>query len=430
MPYVAFDVRIGARNFAAANLGPFEPRAVPTQLDVVLKRASQFTGTVRGSDGAPIAGARVQLLGMLPGKRARIALDSVASGEPFALICDRPARRAETATDATGRFALDAPLAGNYMARIDATGLAGALVGPFELDDASAIERDIVLTLGGALGGRAQRRDGGDVAGAIVGISCGDGWLATARVGADGAFRFEHLAPYAWQVRPVPRENASDGFEPLAAGRRALTSSAPTWDAQVSDGSVAHCDVFVDDDACVLHGRLLFDGEAPGAWRAELASVAEPKRAPVECALDPDGRFEARAPKPGDYTLRLSRITQRGPALDLTVPIQLAGGVNDWSRDLATATLRIDSDAASGKARTFSVVASAAIGDIVVRGSAALDEHGSVEIARWPAARMTLWLDGFGDLVPASAERITFELRPGEVREVVLKKPSEREGWR
>jgi hypothetical protein len=76
------------------------------------------------------------------------------------------------------------------------------------LDPLAERELRVELTLGGAIEGRVLLPDGADGAGIVVGINHGDGHGRTLRAGLDGRFRFEHLAPGAWQV--LRRENELD----------------------------------------------------------------------------------------------------------------------------------------------------------------------------------------------------------------------------
>jgi hypothetical protein len=418
-PYVDFALRVTAEGFAAADLGQFRRLQVPPQLEVVLHRASQFHGVVLGAAGVPLEGARVELLEALPRKRAQVAIGSVASGEPFTVSCSKQSANSVVSTDASGRFALDAPAAGAYFARVSAADLAPQTIGPLQLEDSTSIDRTFTLSSGGALEGRVVRRDGGDVTGTVVGASCGDGYVATARAGPDGEFRFEHLAERNWQVRCVARETAEE-WGALDFEHVAPTTSPPSWDALVREGKVAQCEVVIDDSGLLFRGALEINGSLQGAWVAELASVANPRRAPVSCVLDPDGRFEMRVLDAGDYRLRISRITRTEPGIEIaaTVPV---GQIGRWECLLGgTGTLKVHSDAQPNEGTRFVARASTRIGEsISFTGEAPLDERGFATFANWPSGTTTVRLDNDSGL--PNAPEIEVVLGIGETRTVELK---------
>jgi RNA polymerase sigma-70 factor (ECF subfamily) len=227
-PAYAFQLEIAAPDFQTVWLGPYEPGAAPTSLEVVLQPLPRLRGVVRSSAG-PVAGALVQPLSSL--KEGTIELNTF-----FVRMMRSSLRHSITVAD--GSFVLEG--AGDVWLRVTAEGFAPALAGPFKIG-ASDAPVEIELGRGGAIEGRVIRADGSPGEGAIVGLNCGDGFGFTLRAGPGGLYRAERLTPGAWQVLPRGEE-----LRPESSTLRQLPSGAPIeWSCQVREGEVTRFDVLL-----------------------------------------------------------------------------------------------------------------------------------------------------------------------------------------
>lgn len=225
-PAYAFQLEVAAPDFQTVWLGPYEPGAAPSSLDVVLQPLPRLRGVVRSSNG-PVGGASIQPLSAL--EEGTIELNT------FFVRMMRSSIR-ESTTDAGGSFVLEG--SGDVWLRVTADGLAPALAGPFKIG-ASDAPVEIELGRGGAIEGRVLRADGSAGEGAVVGLSCGDGFGFTLRAGPGGLYRAERLTPGAWQVLPRGEE-----LRPENSTLRQLDRGAPIeWSCQVREGEVTRFDV-------------------------------------------------------------------------------------------------------------------------------------------------------------------------------------------
>jgi hypothetical protein len=99
---------------------------------------------------------------------------------------------------------------------------------------------EIALQVGGAIEGRALAQDGTPVEGAIVGITCGDGYPRTMRSGLGGVFRFEGLSVGRWLVleRPVElTDSTSTSFQ--------RKPQHIEWSCDVNAGKTTHFDLIL-----------------------------------------------------------------------------------------------------------------------------------------------------------------------------------------
>ena len=115
---------------------------------------------------------------------------------------------ATTVTGAEGAFVATLRTAGEFVVRVEHAGFAPAEIGPFAIDPERGLDGiEAVLDQGGSIAGEV-RSAAGPVAGAIVGVSRGDGHAVTQRSGVDGAFRFDRLMPGPWTVQLVEEDIA------------------------------------------------------------------------------------------------------------------------------------------------------------------------------------------------------------------------------
>jgi RNA polymerase sigma-70 factor (ECF subfamily) len=225
-PAYAFQLEVAAPDFQTVWLGPYEPGAAPSSLEVVLQPLPRLRGVVRSPSGA-VAGALIQPLSSL--KEGTIELNTF-----FVRMMRSSLRQSTTAAD--GSFMLEGN--GDVWLRVTADGFAPALAGPFKIG-ASSAPVEIELGRGGAIEGRVVRADGSPGEGAIVGLNCGDGFGFTLRAGPGGLYRADGLTPGPWQVLP-----RSEELRPESSTLRQLDSGAPIeWSCQVREGEVTRFDV-------------------------------------------------------------------------------------------------------------------------------------------------------------------------------------------
>lgn len=227
-PAYTFRLQVDAPDFQSVWLGPYEPGAAPSSLEVVLEPLPRLRGVVRSSAG-PVGGASIEPLSAL--EEGTIELNT------FFVRMMRSSLRDSTAA-ADGSFVLEGN--GDVWLRVTAEGFAPALAGPFKIG-ASDAPVEIELGRGGAIEGRVIRADGSPGEGAIVGLNCGDGFGFTLRAGPGGLYRAERLTPGAWQVLPRGEE-----LRPESSTLRQLPSGAPIeWSCQVREGEVTRFDVLL-----------------------------------------------------------------------------------------------------------------------------------------------------------------------------------------
>ncbi|MFG0316749.1 MAG: sigma-70 family RNA polymerase sigma factor, partial [Planctomycetota bacterium JB042] len=198
LPDSPFTLVVEAPFHERTEVGPLDPARVlaDVRVEVALRTLPPLTGVVT-LDGDPVEGASVRVHRMA-------TVRTQADGFPVRVS---PPREAQGATDADGSFVLTLREAGAYVVRVEADGAAPAEIGPFEYEPTIGVAPlDVRLGEGGVLAGRVLPPPGRSAAGTIVGISRGDGYARTARVGADGRFRFERLIPGRYHVVRHDRE--------------------------------------------------------------------------------------------------------------------------------------------------------------------------------------------------------------------------------
>jgi hypothetical protein len=303
---------------AFARLGPFEPERPPEALDVLLEPVPGISGVVRSADG-PIAGADVHAHAELEGG-AEAAL-MPAGFLTFVL----PNTWTMTTTDAEGRFFLAPRKDGRYRLHASAPGRGRAASRWISFGAASVDGVELVLPEPGAITGRLLVAPEADPRGAWIGATGGDGHVELVQTDAEGAFGFAALAPGAYQVQRIERNQERNlvgnynawplhGEPPPERGVHVRSCATTTFDIDVRD-----------EIPCRLAGRLTLGG-APARGNAWMADQTLP--------IDAAGRFTARAPKAGLHWIWLGL----GDA-EATLKLELAPGENTWERDVPTGTV-------------------------------------------------------------------------------------------
>jgi RNA polymerase sigma factor (sigma-70 family) len=374
VPHVAFRIRVRARGFQTAELGPLAPGAVPQGsegLEIRLAPAPRVSGRVLAPEAAsgtgkgtrkPCAGARVQLLPLLPDSDWQLVEDSRVARSPWASRVQGRAQLDESITDSEGRFALDLPAEGEFLLRAEHAGFAPSSLGPLRGSrEMSLADQELELDAGGALEGRVLVHAGESAAGRLVGATNGDGFLRSARTLADGSYRIEQLAPGSWQVGALEQEASAATWSRLEGGNGGegeqgpgappRISREPEWSAKVFAGRSTHFDLdLTQPTLAVLAGTLLLDGASPGPWAVALRSLegAAPGR-PLYGELDPEGKFQLGPCPAGRYELLLWSHGYK-PAVSSTVRdvVELHTGENRWGFARESAQIRVELGTARG----------------------------------------------------------------------------------
>jgi protocatechuate 3,4-dioxygenase beta subunit len=262
-PIEPFYVELQAAGYRSLELGPFRAEALPAEALFKLQPALGIHGSV-SAEGKPLAGARVELWEALePGRGG-----SVDNLPARMLPIDDPPH-AESAQD--GSFLLPVDRPGRYHVRAAAQGLAPAVSDVLDYDPAAGL-RDVALALsrGGGIEGRDFAADGSPRAAQWIAAS--DGWppASGSKTDAQGAFRFEHLAPGRYRLfeldRPIPAQ-------PNSWGTGMPQGDLDTrFDCEVREGELTHFDLRAPQPAELV---LSFPPEfaALGEWnvRAHVA---------------------------------------------------------------------------------------------------------------------------------------------------------------
>jgi len=337
LPAGDFLVRVDAPGYELAQVGPFAPLALGGE-DAAVEVALAPVPGIRGrvfAGGGPVAGARVRLHELVdPG---------VVYEKNGFLSAWKDETTDEVESDEEGRFVLTVRKAGEYAARAEKDGLAPAVgdaiaVGP----GLAAADVELHLTEGGAIEGRVVTARGADPAGTIVGLSRGDGYDRTLRVGPDGTFRFERLTPGPWRLLALAEEILPGRTSITTSNGRGDQAADLDWTCTVYAGETCSFDLVLGDaEACVLRGRLAIDGAPPGRWQAWLVPEGTffAQDPPHRTALDADGRFRLAVAEPGGYQLVLTSSLDGLAEQFLLDVVHLANGEQSWEFGLATGTL-------------------------------------------------------------------------------------------
>jgi len=348
LPTAPFALRAQALGCADARTGPFTPLDVPARLVLELEPLPGVRGRVLRADGSPATDARVGLHALF-GPRVEVEQNGFR-------LRHEAWTTTGTDTDAEGRFVLYPPPLGDgqYSAResvlrVTAPGHAPTELAPAVYDPKIGLELELRLLRGGVIEGTARHAPTLDPSGFLLLFHRGDGDLRTVRLGPEGTYRLEHLAPGGWWVEVLQAE---------MLGARSSSSStlhdepAPPFephDLVVVEGQTTRHDVDLDAHApSALRGELRLVGRTLDGWSAALFDehVGRHELA-SSVALDGAGRFRLETASPGTYTLVLSAPEATGGRLELRETLTLAPGEHDWSLELAPG--RVEGSGAIGR---------------------------------------------------------------------------------
>jgi RNA polymerase sigma-70 factor (ECF subfamily) len=318
IPGQEFRIEIEADGYHARTLGPFAPNAIPDGLTTELDAVPTLRGRVMMGD-EPVVGAEVAVHELVP-KGRRIVHNGFG-------VLRKPTPSTSATTDSDGRYEITLRSSGRFVARVTKDGLAPADSGRFDFD--TALGRagiDVSVQMGGAIEGVV----GGDSpAGTIVGISRGDGFPASQRVGPDGRYRFEGLTPGPWEVRRIDQDiiegNSSTTFDD--------GTFTPRWSCRVAAGETTRYDLGAANDVrAALEVRVVVDGDPAVGWAVALIDDAgSMQRTGGVAQIGERGSVTVKTDEAGAY-----RVLVRSPESDLTLmrEVELQTGSNAVEIDL------------------------------------------------------------------------------------------------
>lgn len=328
----SFVLEVRAPGFDLGRAGPFD--FVPSEpVEFVLEALPGVRGRVTHR-AAGVAGAAVEAYRRGEGHHEK---------NGFAVRFD-PQLHESVVTGANGAFELTLRERGDYTLLVLANGFATA---ELELDDFEpAVGRtpcDFELLRGGAIEGWVGAEPGGDAAGAIVGFSRGDGRAFTQRVGVDGRFYAEQLAPGRWEVRAFPEEISLHGSSTRSWPRGALT---PPWNCEVADGATTRFDLVPgrSGPSTFITARVRVNGAPAAGWMLSLhlGSLARQRGDRASATVDQEGRARISTNESGAALLVFTAIGGELDGLRYVRKLELAPGPIDLALELRTASLQID----------------------------------------------------------------------------------------
>jgi hypothetical protein len=283
---------------------------------------------------------------------------------------------ASTASDADGAFCLDLQGDGAFMVRADAEGSAAAVLGPLPLLAAAGrAGLEISVSGGGSLAGRVALPAGVAPEKTFVAVSRGDCFPKTTRLGADGTYRFEHLAAGVWhlevrdeEIPPLPRRWYREDADEASSAR---------WRCTITDGSTTTHDLTVASlSSCEVAGELRLDVAQATLWSASLCAPSGPWHTVDQAIVDPQGRFRLKARHGGAHEIVFSAKLGESH-VELRDALFLKRGQSSWTRAVATGRLAGRLISSSEPTSGVLVDCRASAGDFVYHATALTEPDGS-----------------------------------------------------
>jgi hypothetical protein len=330
LPSEPFVIDVRARGHGNAVLGPWVPAEAPATAECALDSLPGIRGRVF-AEGVPVSAAKLSLY-ELAGDRAKIEIngfltrlhptpeDTTTSDDEgwFQLDPTRPG-----GADGQRFFQRDAKEARSFAILCSADGWALAEVSPLDVDPAIGADGiQIALVKGGAIEGRVLTAPGKEPAGVVVGVDRYDGKPRTQRVGPDGRFHFDRLAPGAYRVARADAEWNGNNVSTSWSSGDGVHAEYPT-NASVADERTTRFDLDLrDDQPCVLIAQVSVNGAPATGWTAVLRpGERETARKSPGGAVDAQGRLrlEIADPGPAELVLEPPSAPARGATFELHV---------------------------------------------------------------------------------------------------------------
>lgn len=335
VPQQDFQVVVSARHHTRETTGTLSPDTAPESLEVRLHSVPGVHGRVVAG-GAAVSGAAVRL--------HRLVRDEVRYEHLGARCWLVPQALDQQTSDIAGEFHVTVRDPGEYVLQVEHDGFALGEWGPFSVGaDLHSDPVEIGLGQGGAIEGRVTLPHGADPTGTLVAAHRGDGRGRTARVGADGLFRFELLAPGPWNVavRGDDTVTRSHGTSP-AVNRY---EQEVDWNCQVAvDHTTYHDLAIADPHSFVLQGRVRVEGVPSPSFTAFLCAPGEDfyssRGGWTTVTPDNDGHFELGVAEAGEYRLVLRRSADGEEWLILD-ELLVDADAAPWELELETGSVEI-----------------------------------------------------------------------------------------
>lgn len=412
IPLQRFLLRVEARGFQLAELGPFEPENAPSELACTLVPRPGVHGRVL-ADGRPVAGAKLELHALAGGHYIE------RNGFLTRLHPDA-AERAVSAED--GSFALDPGAPDDYALLCDAPGFATSEIALGRVELATGLA-DVLVALdrGGAIEGRVLVPPGEDPAGVIVAFDRHDARARTLRADRDGRYRLDGLTPGAWYVARGTKELLADDdeqtFGEFAPGGvdypvscTVVLGETTVFDLDLRRGAPAE-----------LLAHVTLDGQPAVGWKLLLVPD-DPRHLRDDAHRAAiDGRGDARivVPETGPCTLELSSSAESGAELVFHDRVELLAGPNAWT--LAVERGSVKGHITPQRAAKWRHDLVWQLAECDVRIAITPDAEGRFTLPFVPAGTwlvLTSAKNTFGD--GAAAPAVIVQVKRGETAEVVL----------
>ncbi|MCE9596060.1 MAG: hypothetical protein K8S98_17865 [Planctomycetes bacterium] len=394
VPNQRFVIEVYADGYAPARLGPFDPKPLPARLECTLELGVGLVGTVRVGDAAA-PHAKVSL---------HAAYDPLGNRFDFLLRSEAEASWVAEA-DEHGRYFLPIGRSGHFYVRAELEGFAPADVGPLECTRDRTLEQEVRLERGGAIEVRLRSSAGARVAGRVVAVSRGDGFLETRRIDADGLAVFALRTPGRWEARSLADELPAD--QAIVYFPKSSTHEVP-WNCTVRSGETTRVDLWLEGPPSPfeLAGTLLVRGAPAVGWSAAWTDE-ESQDAGVR--TDDAGRFTLPSSRGGRRELRVVSPpgVECAPML-VRASVALERARTEWRLAIETGSLH--GTIGRGPPATL-VLHRARIGDALV--IAPLAEASETTFERCVAA-------GAGEIVRVQTARTLEEQTPEILRTVEL----------
>ncbi|HEV8112857.1 MAG TPA: sigma-70 family RNA polymerase sigma factor [Planctomycetota bacterium] len=387
LPSEPFVIDVRARGHGNAVLGPWAPAEAPATAECALDDLPGVRGRVL-AEGAGVSGAKLSLY-ELAGDHSKIEIngfltrlhptpeDTTTSDEEgwFQLDPTRPG-----GADGPRFFQHDAKEARSFAILCEANGWALVEVSPLAVDPAIGAEGiQIELVKGGAIEGRVLTAPGKEPAGIVVGVDRYDGKPRTQRVGPDGRFHFDHLAPGAYHVARADKEWNGNGMSTSWSSGDSVHAEYPT-NASVADGRTTRFDLDLrDDQPCVLIAQVSVNGAPATGWTAVLrpGDRNTVRRSPGG-AVDGQGRLRLEIADPGPADLVLEPPSEAGRGATFELHVEMHRGDNAVPVDLRVGAVR--GRCAAAPAQSSLSFDPDSKGPIVCRVDARIDAGGRFEM--------------------------------------------------
>ncbi|MEQ8764828.1 MAG: sigma-70 family RNA polymerase sigma factor [Planctomycetota bacterium] len=365
-----------------------DAESCPEVVRVELERCPMIRGTVTGVNGDAIAGARIEAWSGFDSERPMLVNE-------YPCQTRMRLREARALAGDDGAFEMAVPGDGPYWILAESEGFARTRIGPVTPDPKGCA---VILTVGGRLEGRVRTRDGSDPTGLVVVVDSGDGKPRSRRVGPDGEYSFDHLAPGTWRVGLHDRDVHPPVRRFLAKGDE---RSGRQRTVRIEDAATTSLDLVHAGPAGFLLEGVLHVPLLGATWKARASIPHGSFQFRVTSWIDvgPEGRFSFDLDRPGKVRIELR---SEGVSYDWTIEewITLEGPVTLWAFESGVS--RVSGSVSDGSVRRVFVRAER--GEVRVTVTAPVDETGRFDLSA-PVGETELHLGRLHRAIEVEADR-------------------------